>query len=65
MVWWFLFGLGCSDRVDNDFIFRILLARLEYLRETFQIKEGDFLTFDALVWETYSSICSVFGVCWK
>ncbi|PHT44375.1 TFIIH basal transcription factor complex helicase XPD subunit [Capsicum baccatum] len=27
---------------------RILLARLEYLRETFQIKEGDFLTFDAL-----------------
>lgn len=29
---------------------RILLARLEYLRETFQIKEGDFLTFDALVW---------------
>lgn len=28
---------------------RILLARLEYLRETFQIKEGDFLTFDALV----------------
>lgn len=49
-----LFGLGCSDCVDNDFIFRILLARLEYLRETFQIKEGDFLTFDALVWETYS-----------
>jgi len=43
----------------NDFIIvafvclyticRILLARLEYLRETFQIKEGDFLTFDALV----------------
>lgn len=30
-------------------ICRILLARLEYLRETFQIKEGDFLTFDALV----------------
>ncbi|KAJ1696050.1 hypothetical protein LUZ63_004562 [Rhynchospora breviuscula] len=27
---------------------RILLARLEYLRETFQIKEGDFLTFYAL-----------------
>ncbi|KAI3975759.1 hypothetical protein MKX01_023185 [Papaver californicum] len=27
---------------------RILLALLEYLRETFQIKEGDFLTFDAL-----------------
>ncbi|XP_058072574.1 general transcription and DNA repair factor IIH helicase subunit XPD isoform X1 [Magnolia sinica] len=27
---------------------RILLARLEYLRDTFQIKEGDFLTFDAL-----------------
>ncbi|KAK4363604.1 hypothetical protein RND71_018845 [Anisodus tanguticus] len=27
---------------------RTLLARLEYLRETFQIKEGDFLTFDAL-----------------
>ncbi|KAH9619855.1 hypothetical protein KSS87_007644, partial [Heliosperma pusillum] len=26
----------------------ILLARLEYLRDTFQIKEGDFLTFDAL-----------------
>ena len=29
---------------------RILLARLEYLRDTFQIKEGDFLTFDALVY---------------
>ncbi|KAK2999035.1 hypothetical protein RJ639_023090 [Escallonia herrerae] len=29
---------------------RILLARLEYLRETFQIKEGDFLTFDALLY---------------
>nr|XP_029118754.1 general transcription and DNA repair factor IIH helicase subunit XPD isoform X2 [Elaeis guineensis] len=27
---------------------RILIARLEYLRNTFQIKEGDFLTFDAL-----------------
>lgn len=27
---------------------RILIARLEYLRETFQIKEGDFLTFDAV-----------------
>ncbi|XP_076912985.1 general transcription and DNA repair factor IIH helicase subunit XPD-like [Bidens hawaiensis] len=27
---------------------KILLTRLEYLRETFQIKEGDFLTFDAL-----------------
>ncbi|PKU60038.1 DNA repair helicase UVH6 [Dendrobium catenatum] len=27
---------------------RILIARLEYLRDTFQIKEGDFLTFDAL-----------------
>ncbi|KAG8653860.1 general transcription and DNA repair factor IIH helicase subunit XPD isoform X2 [Manihot esculenta] len=27
---------------------KILIARLEYLRDTFQIKEGDFLTFDAL-----------------
>eukprot|EP00897_Mesotaenium_endlicherianum_P010484 jgi/Mesen1/9464/ME000627S08848 len=27
---------------------RILRARLEYLRDTFQIKEGDFLTFDAV-----------------
>lgn len=27
---------------------RILRARLEYLRETFQIKENDYLTFDAL-----------------
>ncbi|XP_044501936.1 general transcription and DNA repair factor IIH helicase subunit XPD [Mangifera indica] len=27
---------------------KILLARLEYLRDQFQIKEGDFLTFDAL-----------------
>ncbi|XP_022727975.1 DNA repair helicase XPD isoform X2 [Durio zibethinus] len=27
---------------------KILMARLEYLRDTFQIKEGDFLTFDAL-----------------
>ena len=35
-------------------ICRILLARLEYLRETFQIKEGDFLTFDALVIALFS-----------
>ncbi|KAK8916305.1 DNA repair helicase UVH6 [Platanthera zijinensis] len=27
---------------------RTLISRLEYLRNTFQIKEGDFLTFDAL-----------------
>ena len=27
---------------------RVLRARLEYLRETFQIKENDFLTFDAM-----------------
>eukprot|EP00051_Salpingoeca_urceolata_P018231 m.254711 g.254711 ORF g.254711 m.254711 type:complete len:754 (+) comp19149_c0_seq6:448-2709(+) len=27
---------------------RILKARLEYLSETFQIREGDFLTFDAM-----------------
>ncbi|XP_064403887.1 general transcription and DNA repair factor IIH helicase subunit XPD-like [Halichondria panicea] len=27
---------------------RILKARLEYLRDTFQIKESDFLTFDAM-----------------
>ena len=27
---------------------RILLARLEYLRENFQIPENDFLTFDAI-----------------
>jgi Helicase C-terminal domain len=27
---------------------RILRARLEYLRETFQIKESDFLAFDAV-----------------
>lgn len=27
---------------------KILLARLEYLRDNFQIKEGDFLNFDAL-----------------
>lgn len=27
---------------------RILRARLEYLRETFQIREADFLAFDAI-----------------
>lgn len=27
---------------------RILRARLEYLQETFQIKEADFLAFDAV-----------------
>jgi hypothetical protein len=27
---------------------RVLRARLEYLRETFQIKEQDFLSFDAV-----------------
>lgn len=27
---------------------RILKARLEYLRENFQIRESDFLTFDAM-----------------
>jgi hypothetical protein len=37
-------------------ICRILLARLEYLRETFQIKEGDFLTFDALVIALFLSV---------
>lgn len=51
----FCLDLVVSDSVDNDFVFRILLARLEYLRETFQIKEGDFLTFDALVGSTWSS----------
>lgn len=34
---------------NSSWYCRILLARLEYLRDTFQIKEGDFLTFDALV----------------
>ena len=38
------------DVTDESIVCRILLARLEYLRDTFQIKEGDFLTFDALVW---------------
>lgn len=33
-----------------------MLARLEYLRDTFQIKEGDFLTFDALVQLSISCI---------
>jgi len=27
---------------------KVLKARLEYLRDTFQIKENDFLTFDAM-----------------
>ena len=27
---------------------RILKARLEYLRDQFQIRENDFLTFDAM-----------------
>lgn len=35
---------------------RILGARLEYLRETFQIKENDFLTFDAMVRNCYSRL---------
>lgn len=41
---------------------RVLLARLEYLRETFQIKEGDFLTFDALVQLNLSwiTLCEIF-----
>ncbi|CAN4113655.1 unnamed protein product [Withania somnifera] len=37
---------------------RILLARLEYLRETFQINEGDFLTFDAL-WQAAQCVGQV------
>lgn len=36
--------------VACDDLHRILRARLEYLRETFQIKENDFLTFDAVVY---------------
>lgn len=44
-LWWLYYWL--QNLLEN--FFRILLARLEYLRETFQIKEGDFLTFDALV----------------
>ena len=43
---------------DESIVCRILLAWLEYLRDTFQIKEGDFLTFDALVW-FYNSIALV------
>ena len=46
------------DVTDESIVCRILLARLEYLRDTFQIKEGDFLTFDALVW-FYNSIALV------
>ena len=30
------------------FFFQVLLARLDYLRRTHQIREGDFLNFDAL-----------------
>lgn len=53
------YALVCSQM---DLNCRILLARLEYLRETFQIKEGDFLTFDALVWSTASiSVVSLSG----
>lgn len=52
--WLLLFIFVSVTITRNIFVFllsfRILLARLEYLRETFQIKEGDFLTFDALVW---------------
>lgn len=40
---------SCRHSLKSDACFRILRARLEYLRETFQIKEGDFLTFDAVV----------------
>lgn len=49
-VWIKIMKLHClwCDRWKHCFC-RILLARLEYLRDTFQIKEGDFLTFDALV----------------
>lgn len=44
------FYLSCHyENVLRQESCRILLARLEYLRDTFQIKEGDFLTFDALV----------------
>ena len=44
-----LMKLIVYDVTDESMVCRILLARLEYLRDTFQIKEGDFLTFDALV----------------
>jgi hypothetical protein len=42
---------------------RILRARLEYLRDTFQINENDFLTFDAVVclrWIIGQSLWSAF-----
>ena len=37
--------------IDFDFfwfIFSCLKARLEFLRDNFQIRENDFLTFDAM-----------------
>lgn len=42
----FLTSLNSSTCFDTAR--RILRARLEYLRDTFQIKENDFLTFDAI-----------------
>ncbi len=40
---------------------RILRARLEYLRAAFQIKENDYLAFDAIRWVVVGLRV---GVCW-
>lgn len=38
---------------------KVLRARLDYLRETFQIKESDYLAFDAIrqVWGPQQCCC--------
>ncbi|WZZ84101.1 hypothetical protein YC2023_104673 [Brassica napus] len=38
---------GEMVRWKRSFCRDVVLARLEYLRDIFQIEEGDFLTFDA------------------
>ena len=40
--------LSLSPIVFWNYFLLILQARLEYLRDTFQIRENDFLTFDAM-----------------
>lgn len=51
---------------------KVLRARLDYLRETFQIKESDYLAFDAIrqvrmrVWWAFEvAVCKVYVACFE
>ena len=46
-----------ADLVVCLFFLLVMQARLEYLRDQFQIRENDFLTFDAMRHAAQVSVC--------